>query len=151
MFYYCIGFTILNTIDLIGVFFPNFSLSWVECFDIRITREPETWKICITCTKDKLPSMLDLKKLFGVEISSFVDFLQESVEEDSEGNEEDLGGPFSGCKIENDSGYGGIGILTTTTQNKHYTRLRLVSFTLSENLAKSRVHGSRYPARKTIQ
>ena len=63
--------------------------------------------------------MLDLKNLFGVEISSFVDFLQESVEEDSEGNEEDLGGPISGCKIENDTGYGGIGILTTA-QNRHY-------------------------------
>ena len=92
----------------------------MECFDIGITRKPETsWQIYITCTKDKVPSMLDLKNLFGVEISSFVDFLQESVEEDSEGNEEDLGGPISGCKIKNDTGYGGIGILTTA-QNRHY-------------------------------
>ena len=96
MFYYCIGFTILNTIELIGVFFSKFSLSWVDCFDIGITREPETsWQICITCTKDKVPSMLDLKNLFGVEISSFVDFLQESAEEDSEGNGKYLRGPIS--------------------------------------------------------
>ncbi len=43
-----------------------------------------------------------------------------------------------------------LGCCLTFGKRKENTRLWLVSFTLSESLATSRVHESRYPARKTI-
>ena len=98
-----------------------FSLSWVESFYIGVAREPEkSWQIYITCAKDKVPSMVDLKKLFGAEIASFVDFIQESAKEHGTNSDEScsgtyLRGPISGdelCVQEEKGGYGRIGVLT---------------------------------------
>ena len=106
----------------------TFSLPWVKEFYIGVAREPEkSWQIYITCAKDKVPSMVDLKKLFGVEIASFVDFIQESAKEDSAENGCEsssacyLRGPVSGdeLRIQADNGNcGTIGILTVA--GEHY-------------------------------
>ena len=92
--------------------------------------------------------MVDLKNLFGVEIASFVDFIQESVEEDnkdSESVEEDginseeshsttyLRGPISGdelCAQQEKGGYGGIGVLTYDSPNHYATTCYHVCFKL---------------------
>ena len=75
-------------------FFP--SLPWVEEYYIGVASEPEkSWQIYITCAKNKVPSMEDLKKLFGVYIASFVDFRQEDVDEGGESNEESFFPSFS--------------------------------------------------------
>ena len=66
--------------------------------------------------------MVDLKKLFGVEIASFVDFSQESAKEVTESSSACyLRGPVSGdeLRIQADNGNcGTIGILTVADQ--HY-------------------------------
>lgn len=95
--------------------------------------------------------MVDLKKLFGIEIALFVDFESaeedgtdsESVEKngtDSESVEEDdtdseefcyLRGPISGdelCAQEEKGGYGGIGVLTYAYQNHYATTCYHVCF-----------------------
>ena len=105
-----------------------FSFPWVKEFYIGVAREPEkSWQIYITCAKDKVPSMVDLKKLFGVEIASFVDFIQESAKEDSAKNGCEsssacyLRGPVSGDELRIQAGNGNsgtIGILTAPDQ--HY-------------------------------
>jgi hypothetical protein len=62
--------------------------------------------------------MVDLKKLFGADIASFVDFIQESPDETASF----LRGPVSGdefCVQEDKGGYGTIGILTGDSE-KHY-------------------------------
>ena len=64
--------------------------------------------------------MLDLKKLFGAEMASFVDFIQESTKEDGTDSQESpsciyLRGPISGdrlCAQEGKDRYGKIGVLT---------------------------------------
>ena len=102
-------------------------MPWVKEFYIGVAREPEkSWQIYITCATNKVPSMVDLKKFFGVEIASFVDFIQESADEDSKDNEESrsasyLRGPISGdeLRIQEDGGNcGTIGIITNA--DRHY-------------------------------
>ena len=105
------------------------SLPWVEDFYIGVASVPEkSWQMYISCTQNNLPSMVDLKKLFGVDIASFVDFIQESADEDSQASKESLSsasylrGPVSGdelCVQEDKGGYGTIGILTGDSE-KHY-------------------------------
>ncbi|XP_028403217.1 uncharacterized protein LOC114525955 [Dendronephthya gigantea] len=79
------------------------SLPWVKEYYIDVANEPEkSWQIYIICEKNKIPSMKDLKKLFGVNIASFVDFCQENVDENSETNEESLLQSFSREPISSD-------------------------------------------------
>ena len=105
------------------------SLPWVQDFYIGVASEPEkSWQVYITCAHNKVPSMADLKKIFGVDISYFVDFIQESIDEDSKRSKESLPfpsylrGPISGdelCVQEGKGGYGAVGILTGDNE-KHY-------------------------------
>ncbi|CAB4028523.1 Hypothetical predicted protein [Paramuricea clavata] len=67
------------------------SLPWVQDFYIGVASEPEkSWQVYITCAHNKVPSMADLKKIFGVDISYYVDFIQESIDEDSKRSKESL-------------------------------------------------------------
>ncbi|CAB4019277.1 Hypothetical predicted protein [Paramuricea clavata] len=82
------------------------SLPWVQDFYIGVASEPEkSWQLYITCAYNKVPSMADLKKIFGVQISYFVDFIQESIDEDSKRSKESLPcpsylrGPISGDEL----------------------------------------------------
>ena len=60
------------------------SLPWVEGFYIGVASEPEkSWQIFITCAPNTVPSMADLKKEFGTDIASFVDFIQDNVNKKS--------------------------------------------------------------------
>ncbi|CAB4031693.1 Hypothetical predicted protein [Paramuricea clavata] len=105
------------------------SLPWVQDFYIGVASEPEkSWQIYITCAHSKVPSMADLKKIFGVNISYFVDFVEKSIDEDSKRSKESLPcpsylrGPISGdelCVQEGKGGYGAVGILTNDNE-KHY-------------------------------
>ena len=98
-------------------------------FYVGVASEPEkSWQIYITCSQNNVPSMVDLKKLFGVDIAYFVDFIKDGVDEDSEGSKESLTsasylrGPISGdelCVQEDEGGYGAIGVLTGDNE-KHY-------------------------------
>jgi hypothetical protein len=78
----------------------------VQDFYIGVASEPEkSWQVYITCAHNKVPSMADLKKIFGVDISYFVDFIQESIDEDSKRSKESLPcpsylrGPISGDQL----------------------------------------------------
>ncbi|XP_028403325.1 uncharacterized protein LOC114526030 [Dendronephthya gigantea] len=56
--------------ELISDRFPS-----VKDFYISVTSDPEeSWQIFLTYARNTVPSMKDLKKLFGVKICSFVDF-----------------------------------------------------------------------------
>ncbi|XP_028403143.1 uncharacterized protein LOC114525880 [Dendronephthya gigantea] len=96
-------------------------LPWVKDFYVGVTNEPEkSWQIYITHARDQAPSMVDLKKIFGVNIASFVDFIQESTE--LLPPPRFLRGPKSGDKIfsrEKDDADGTISILTAD-RNEHY-------------------------------
>ena len=105
------------------------SLPWVEDFYVGVTSEPEkSWQIFITCAPNTIPSMADLKKEFGTNIASFVEFIQESFDEDRKDSQESrpsssyLRGPISGdelCVQGPKGGYGAIGIITGDSE-KHY-------------------------------
>ena len=115
-------------------------MPWVKEFYIGVAKEPEkSWQIYITCVEDKAPSMVDLKRLFGVEIASFVDFIRESADENSTDNKESrsasfLRGPIAGdeIRIQADEGNcGTIGILAAA--DKHYaTTCYHVCYTLND-------------------
>ena len=68
----------------------------MERYDIvTASKREKSSKIYITCAKNKVPSMENLKKLFGAYIASFVDFRQEDVDEDGESNKESFFPSFS--------------------------------------------------------
>lgn len=103
-----------------------FRLSWVKDFDIGIAKEPEkSWQIYITCFQNQVPSMVELKKLFGVDIATFVDFVQDCSPNDKTlPPPRLLRGPRSGDKIclemQDHSLPGGtLGILSYSDK-KHY-------------------------------
>ena len=105
-----------------------YSLSWIEDFYVGVTSEPEkSWQIFITCAPNTVPSMADLKKKFGTNIASFVEFIQESVDEDSKDSKESvpsssyLRGPISGDElcVQESKSCGAIGIITGDDK-KHY-------------------------------
>ena len=90
--------------------------------------EPEkSWQIFITCAPNIVPSMADLKKKFGTNIASFVEFIQESVDKKSKDSQESplsssfLRGPITGDElcVQESKSYGAIGIITGDDK-KHY-------------------------------
>ena len=96
------------------------SLPWVEEFYVGVTREPEkSWQIFITCAPNTVPSMADLKKEFGTNIASFVEFTQESIGEDRNDSQESppsssfLRGPISGDKLCVQGPGGGYGAMVS--------------------------------------
>ncbi|XP_028403218.1 uncharacterized protein LOC114525956 [Dendronephthya gigantea] len=98
------------------------SLRWVEEYYIGVASEPEkSWQIYITCAKNKLPSMKDLKKLFGVNIASFVDFCQEDVDRTPQFTR----GPASGNEVFNPEyrvfNHGSIGVVFSGEKNHYAT------------------------------
>ena len=66
--------SIVDKKKLICVFLNiSFSLSWVKDFEIGFDdKEEKTWQIYITYVQNKAPSIVELKKIFGVHIVSFV-------------------------------------------------------------------------------
>ncbi|XP_028417492.1 uncharacterized protein LOC114541895 [Dendronephthya gigantea] len=58
--------------------------SWIKDFHIGIDEGKKSWQMSITYARNTEPSMEDLKKLFGDNIASFVEFIQESDDEDEE-------------------------------------------------------------------
>ena len=102
------------------------SLPWVEDFYVGVTSEPEkSWQIFITCAPNTIPSMADLKKEFGTNIASFVEFIQESIDVDRKDSKEPppsssyLRGPISGDELCVQESKGAIGIITGDSK-KHY-------------------------------
>ncbi|XP_028403145.1 uncharacterized protein LOC114525883 [Dendronephthya gigantea] len=104
--------------ELISERFP-----WVKDFYISVTSDPESsWQIFITYARNTMPSMKDLKKLFGVKIASFVDFIPESDASDKKPLTSScfLRAPSSGDSlyVQNEE-RGTIGILATRISDTH--------------------------------
>ena len=109
----------------------SFSLSWVKDFEIGFDDKKEkTWQIYITYVQNKAPSMVELNKIFGVHIASFVDFIQEkAIQKDKKSSKKSflpsgfLRGPKSGNTIYNKNEENGtVSILAARSipRIKHY-------------------------------
>ncbi|XP_028403262.1 uncharacterized protein LOC114525987 [Dendronephthya gigantea] len=107
------------------------SLSWVKDFEIGFDdKEEKTWQIYITYAHNEAPSMVVLKRIFGVHIASFVDFIQEKVfEEEKKSSKKSLlpsgflRGPRPGDKIYNkkkENGTVSILVARSLPSIKHY-------------------------------
>lgn len=86
-------------------------------FYVGVAREPEkSWQIYITYAQNKAPSMKELKKLFGVNIAHFVEFIQGG---EVSTKSSFLRGPRSGDTLCVKEQNGTIGILIAA-DGKHY-------------------------------
>ena len=60
----------------LNYFFLHGSLPWVRNFYIGLSEKDNTLQLFITCAKDEVPCMADLKKRFGEDIVYFVEFIR---------------------------------------------------------------------------
>ena len=60
----------------LNYFFLHGSLPWVRNFYIGLSEKGNTFQLLITCAKDEVPCMADLKKRFGEDIVYFVEFIR---------------------------------------------------------------------------
>ena len=60
----------------LNYFFLHGSLPWVRNFYIGLSEKDNTLQLFITCEKDEVPCMADLKKRFGEDIVYFVEFVR---------------------------------------------------------------------------